>query len=173
MWIYETQISFLFAFCFLSEKKNWTFCFSSSFWSLNEKHRNGNGLVVNTKQKVDRLKHVDVRYVFESNATVFRLVCVSVARNDSFHSFVLAFSVSVSLFERSVKCACNFQLQSVMPTVRNKGKVECWCNEQNLRSLYPSYVSNNISRTPTVFTTVLLIDEGILWLSVAHSIQVQ
>lgn len=32
----------------------------------------------------------------------------------------------------------------------------------NLRALYPSYVNNNISRTHTVFTTILLIDDGIV-----------
>lgn len=52
---------------------------------------------------------------------------------------------------------------SVMPTLmNNKGKVECWSNEYNLRALYPSYVNNNISRAHTVFTTILLIDDRIV-----------
>lgn len=58
----------------------------------------------------------------------------------------------------------NFQLQSVMPTVREiKRKLQCWCNEHNLWAMYPSYVNNNISPTPTVFTMILWIDDGIRW----------
>lgn len=38
-----------------------------------------------------------------------------------------------------------------------------YCNEENLRQLYPSYVNNNISWTHTVFTTILLIDDGIFF----------
>lgn len=61
---------------------------------------------------------------------------------------------------RSISFASNMHFTLLWVTIVNKGKVEC-CNEENLRHLYPSYVNNNISWTPTVFTTILLIDDGI------------
>lgn len=38
------------------------------------------------------------------------------------------------------------------------------CNIQNLWQSYPSYVNNNVSWTHTVFTTILLIDDGIFFI---------
>lgn len=117
-----------------------------------------------------------MHFVFESIALTEQCVCSSF-----FYCFILLcrcewiffyrfrftyshwFALALALFHF---VRLHFSIVIRYANIRNKGKVECWCNEQNLRSLYPSYVNNNISRTPTVFTTILLIDEGILWVFV-------
>lgn len=60
----------------------------------------------------------------------------------------------------------SYWLRSVITTVKQSESwnIERRCNEQNLRQLYPSYVNNNISWSQAVFTTILLIDDGILFI---------